>query len=201
MSYSLIRDDNLFFQRLLKSEGFYPGSLDGLWGPLTEAASNDFDAAYESAKLQLGAFDRRTEKNITTLSIRAQNEARAFMSRALSKGVNVKIISGTRTYEEQNKLYRQGRWGNPGPIVTNARGGRSNHNFGIAWDIGIFRADGSYSQNDHDYNVLAEYATGQLEWGGNWQSFIDLPHYQLKTIQPDITWVRSRFESGDTYVA
>ena len=37
-----------------------------------------------------------------SVAIRAQSEARAFMTRALSRGVNVKIISGTRTYQEQN---------------------------------------------------------------------------------------------------
>ncbi|MEO8506247.1 MAG: hypothetical protein ABI593_01300 [Betaproteobacteria bacterium] len=40
----------------------------------------------------------------------------------------------------QDAPYRQGRLGNPGPRVTNARDGQSNHNFGIAWDIGIFTA-------------------------------------------------------------
>lgn len=45
--------------------------------------------------------------------------------------------SGLRTYEEQNALYAQGRTA-PGNKVTNAKGGFSNHNFGIAFDIGIF---------------------------------------------------------------
>lgn len=201
MSYNLLESDILFFQRLLKSEGLYSGALDGLWGPLTESGSQAFDAEYESLKSQLGSFDRRTEKQIATLSIRAQGEARQFMHRALSRGVNVKIISGTRTYEDQNKLYRQGRYGNPGPIVTKARGGQSNHNFGIAWDIGIFRDDGSYSRDASDYNDLAGYATGTLEWGGSWRSFTDPPHYQLRTIRQSTSWVRSRFEAGEVYVS
>ncbi|WP_428357535.1 D-alanyl-D-alanine carboxypeptidase family protein [Methyloprofundus sp.] len=201
MSYELFGDDVLFFQRLLKADGFYIGRLDGLWGPLTETASNAFDAEYEVAREELGTFDRRTEKHISTLSMQAQKEARHFMTRALSQGVNVKIISGTRTYEEQNKLFRQGRYGNPGRKVTNARGGKSNHNFGIAWDIGIFNPDGSYSHNSVDYKNLAVYAKQSLDWGGNWRSFNDPPHYQLQTIQPKISWVRLRFENGEIYVA
>lgn len=201
MSYELFGNDVLFFQRLLKSEGFYLGELDGLWGPLTEAASDAFDEEHEKIKQGVGSFDRRTEKNIYTLSIRAQEEARYFMIRARSQGVNVKLISGTRTYEEQNKLYRQGRYGNPGNVITKARGGRSNHNFGIAWDIGIFRADGSYSTNEKDYNEVAEYAQSTLEWGGDWRSFADPPHYQLRTSQPKISWVRTRFENGESYIA
>ena len=123
------------------------------------------------------------------------------MERALSQGINIKINSDTRTYEEQNKLFRQGRFGNPGPIVTNAKKGRSNHNFGIAWDIGIFSNDGSYSIDDNDYLSVAENSVGNLIWGGNWSSFPDPPHYQLKTIEPNITWIRFRFENSETYVA
>lgn len=201
MSDRLFGEDVLFFQRLLKSEGFYDGSLDGVWGPRSEAASTAFDREYEGLKVQFGFFDRRTEQQISSLSIRAQREARNFMQRALSRGVNVKIISGTRTYKEQNLLYRQGRFGNPGPIVTRARGGRSNHNFGIAWDIGIFKEDGSYSTDESDYNAVAQYATGSLVWGGVWESFPDSPHYQLQTVKTTMAWVRSRFENGEIYVA
>ena len=42
------------------------------------------------------------------------------------------------SYTEQNDLYKRGSFGNPPPKVTNARGGQSNHNFGIAWDGGVF---------------------------------------------------------------
>jgi peptidoglycan L-alanyl-D-glutamate endopeptidase CwlK len=201
MSDRLFGEDVIFFQRLLKSEGFYPGALDGLWGRISESAATAFDTEYEKLKNELGTFDRRTEQKISSLSIQAQREARAFMRRALSWGVNVKIISGTRTYHEQNQLFRQGRYGNPGPVVTRARGGQSHHNFGIAWDIGIFRRDGSYSTSQSDYDAVAEYATGSLVWGGSWRSFPDSPHYQLRTAHTQIAWVRTRFEQGETYVA
>jgi len=46
----------------------------------------------------------------------------------------LKLISGLRTYEEQDALYAQGRTA-PGPKVTNAPGGHSNHNFGLAFDM------------------------------------------------------------------
>lgn len=201
MSDRLFGEDVLFFQRLLKSEGFYRGALDGLWGPISELAATAFDTEYEKLKDELGSFDRRTEQKISSLSIRAQREAREFMARALSHGVNVKIISGTRTYQEQNQLFRQGRYGNSGPVITRARGGQSNHNFGIAWDIGIFGEDGSYSTSQSDYDAVAEYAVGSLVWGGSWRSFKDSPHYQLATADTRIAWVRTRFEQGEAYVA
>ena len=39
--------------------------------------------------------------------------------------------------DEQAKVYAQGRTA-PGKIVTHAKPGHSNHNFGVAFDVGIF---------------------------------------------------------------
>lgn len=202
MSYELFGEDVIFFQRLLKSEGLYKKRLDGIWGKYTEKAANRFNHKSERIEERIGTFDRRTEKHIQSLALKAQTEARRFMIRLLDNGVDVKIISGTRTYEEQNKLYRQGRYGNPGNIVTKARGGRSNHNFGIAWDIGIFTPSGGYSKNKKKYIEASTYGLSKkVEWGGNWKSFPDTPHYQLKTKYPSIKLVRNSFEKGRAYIA
>ena len=202
MSYELFGDDVLFFQRLLKAEGLYKKRLDGIWGKFTEKASNKFNKKSERIEERIGLFDQRTEKNIQSLALKAQVEARHFMLRLLDNGIDVKIISGTRTYEEQNQLYRQGRYGNPGKIVTKARGGRSNHNFGIAWDIGIFTASGEYSRSKKKYADASKYGlSDKLEWGGHWKSFPDTPHYQLKTKYPSIKLVRNKFEKGEAYIA
>lgn len=45
----------------------------------------------------------------------------------------IRVTSGFRSVEEQNKLYAQGRT-TSGKIVTNAKGGQSMHNYGIAFD-------------------------------------------------------------------
>ena len=202
MSYELFGEDVLFFQRLLKAEGLYKKRLDGIWGKYTEHAANRFNKESERIEEKIGTFDRRTERNIQSLTLKAQIEARYFMLRLLDNGIDVKIISGTRTYEQQNKLFRQGRYGNPGKIVTKARGGRSNHNFGIAWDIGIFTTSGGYSTSRKRYLEAAKYGlSNQLEWGGNWPSFPDTHHYQLKTKYPSIKLVRAKFEKGQAYIA
>ncbi|SVE43245.1 uncharacterized protein METZ01_LOCUS496099, partial [marine metagenome] len=44
------------------------------------------------------------------------------------------VVHTLRTYAEQDDLYEQGRT-EPGKIVTNARGGKSWHNFGLAIDF------------------------------------------------------------------
>lgn len=95
-------------------------------------------------------------------------------------------ISGNRTWAEQDALYAIGRT-KPGKKVTNARGGFSNHNFGIALDFGVFR-DGKYLDEKSPHlaahvHRLAGKLAGKfgLEWGGAWTTFVDFPHFQVKT--------------------
>lgn len=124
-------------------------------------------------------FDARTESNINTLLPAAQEKAREFMAACIEAGISLKIICGTRTYDEQNELYAHGRT-KDGPIVTKARGGYSWHNFGIAWDIGIF--DGiRYIEESPLYAKAGEIGKRLgIEWGGDWTSIQDEPHFQLK---------------------
>ena len=121
----------------------------------------------------------RSEKVIATLLPQVRPYARALFFKARDKGININIISGTRTFEEQDSLYAQGR-STRGPKVTNARGGYSNHNFGIAFDIGVF--DGNrYLAESPLYKAVG--ALGMelgLDWGGSWKSIVDQPHFELR---------------------
>lgn len=102
-----------------------------------------------------------------------------LVQKAAQNGVRIKIISGLRTYAEQDKLYAQGR-SKPGKIVTNAKGGYSNHNFGIAFDIGVFEGN-SYLGDSPKYKAVGLLGMELgLEWGGNWTSIVDEPHFQLR---------------------
>lgn len=196
MSLSLASEDVLFRQRLLRADGLYKGELDGDWGPQTEAAQVLFDARSQRIGEEEGRFDPRSESSMHSLCLRAQREARRFLRRVTGAGIGARIISGTRTYAQQDRLYRQGRFGNPGPVVTNARAGHSNHNFGIAWDIGIFTRDGGYVKDGPDYDRAAQAGLAPgLEWGGHWHALVDKPHYQLATAV-DLAALRSMFETG-----
>jgi len=64
--------------------------------------------------------------------------------------------------------------------VTNARAGYSNHNFGIAFDIGVFEGS-AYLAESVKYKAVG--ALGMdlgLEWGGSWKTIVDQPHFQLR---------------------
>ena len=121
----------------------------------------------------------RSERFIATLLPHVRPYARALYFKARDNGIAINIISGTRTYAEQDALYAQGRT-TAGDIVTNARGGYSNHNFGIAFDIGVFSGN-RYLPESPLYKAVG--ALGMelgLEWGGNWTSIVDQPHFQLR---------------------
>lgn len=121
----------------------------------------------------------RSERMITTLLPHVRPYARALYFKARDNGIAINIISGTRTFDEQNRLYAQGRT-TAGSIVTNARGGYSNHNFGIAFDIGVFSGN-RYLPESPLYKAVG--ALGMelgLEWGGNWKTIVDQPHFQLR---------------------
>jgi peptidoglycan LD-endopeptidase CwlK len=184
MSYQLLKHDVLFYQRFLTVAGYYKGILDGQWGSITNTADAEFVEQSKLIAQQYGTFDAASESNIFTLLPLAQIEARKFLIIGKENNQDIRILSGTRTYDEQDLLYQHGRNGDQRPIITNARGGQSNHNFGIAWDIGVF-ANGTYVENDLPYRSFAAIALPlmkTIEWGGNWISFKDYPHYQLKPV-------------------
>jgi len=202
MSYQLLKQDQLFYQRFLKSHGFYKGKLDGIWGAKTNAADEAFLQKSQEIAGIYGVFDARSETNLITLAPKVQVLARRFLKLCKEAKLDVRILSGTRTYAEQEALYRKGRYGSTEKKVTNARGGQSNHNFGIAWDIGVFQ-DGKYLTTIKPYKDIALLTMPQLPemaWGGDWKSFPDFPHYEHKAVVEGVSLVRGLFETGKVYV-
>ena len=199
MSTRLFGDDVVEFQRLLKSSGFLKGAIDGVWGAQTDKAAKAFENFYEAIKASGGSFDARSESCILTLNPKAQELARQALNIVRKSGIDVRIISGTRSYREQDALFRKGRYGSAGLVVTNARGGQSNHNFGIAWDIGIFDSKGKYLADSPLYSkagrIVEDTLQRVVEWGGEWKSFPDVSHYQLRT-GLTLAEIRRRFEAG-----
>lgn len=113
----------------------------------------------------------------------------ALIERCYARGVNIVITQGLRTIAEQDALYAQGRT-KPGQIVTNAKGGTSNHNYGLAVDFAILLPDGrtvswdTLRDGDKDSlpdwsEVVEEAKKLGFEWGGEWRTFKDLPHLQM----------------------
>lgn len=109
-----------------------------------------------------------------------------------------------RTIEEQDALYAQGRT-KPGKVVTNAKGGQSYHNYGLAIDICLI-IDGKEASwdsiRDFDGDKIADwmeivkiFEAHGWEWGGDWR-FKDLPHFQ-KTFGYTTKQLYFKHKAGD----
>ena len=177
---------------------------DGKPGPETwRAIYNRICPDAQPAEQFKDRIDDRSERVIATLLPEVQPYARALVAKATANGITIKVISGLRTYDEQNDLYAQGRT-KSGRIVTNARGGYSNHNFGIAFDIGVFEGS-RYLDESPRYKAVGALGTDLgLEWGGNWRTIQDEPHFQLRPAWASdlnekdmLAELRSRKDSGE----
>jgi peptidoglycan LD-endopeptidase CwlK len=160
---------------------------------------------------EITGVDARSARNIQTLNpkVRGYFEAIVHKGTAIARNLGADsyvLIGGSRTYAEQNALYAQGRTSG-GKVVTNARGGYSNHNFGIAGDFGVFGSGGAYLDNSNPalasriHKSVAAWATENLpiEWGGNWSTFKDEPHYQFKT-GLSTSQMRAKIAAGDSII-
>ena len=132
----------------------------------------------------------------------------------LGKGVKMGITQGLRTFKEQDALF------NKRPKVTNAKGGQSLHNYGLAIDFVIYydiNDDGKFEslswdiKKDYDkdgtadwFEVINYFKKIGFTWGGDFKSIKDHPHFE-KTFGK--TWQqllekhnKKDFIAGTTYV-
>ncbi len=103
---------------------------------------------------------------------------------------------GFRSMKEQEALFNQGRFGNPGPKVTYSRAGDSAHNYGCASDWVIWIHHQPIWNPPHSEMKLYQemiYKAGGA-WGGDFQGFSDDDHNQLAL---KVAWV----EIGNYYRA
>lgn len=130
-----------------------------------------------------------TLQRLELLHPKIKDAVSAALNSCLAFGIEVRIVQGLRTFAEQDILYSQGRT-TAGPIVTNARGGQSPHNFGLAIDFCIRHKDGTVSFDMHedltsdgiaDWNqVVKEFKKFSFEWGGDWKGRLaDNDHVEL----------------------
>lgn len=108
----------------------------------------------------------------------------------LGPGARLRLAYVLRTNAEQDILY------NKRPKVTNAKGGQSIHNYGLAFDIVmLYDNDGNGTFEEASWSMIKDFDKDSIadwkevtdlfkargwEWGGDWKSFKDNPHFQLK---------------------
>jgi hypothetical protein len=119
---------------------------------------------------------------LARLHPKVRDTFRAFIEEceAANPETTLRISQGLRTFEEQNALFNQGRTGK-GPIVTNARGGMSYHNYGLAIDlVELDGENNSVVDWKFDMGTLEPIAQKHgIGWGGNFKSIKDKPHFEI----------------------
>jgi len=120
-------------------------------------------------------------ERLNRLHPKARDTFRAFIEEAEAElGIALRITTGYRTIAEQDVLYAQGRT-TVGDIVTNAKGGQSFHNYGLAVDLCRLSDDLKHVQWSFDMAQLKPIAAKHgIEWGGDWKHFKDYPHFELR---------------------
>jgi peptidoglycan L-alanyl-D-glutamate endopeptidase CwlK len=121
-------------------------------------------------------------RRIEDLDPRVQDGAKAILRAWADKGLDVLVTATFRSMEEQDRLYRQGRDGHPGPRVTNAKAGQSLHNHGRAMDVvPLVNGKALWDAESPLWRIMyqvARQADPRISWGGNWSGFKDWPHYE-----------------------
>ena len=97
------------------------------------------------------------------------------------------VLYGHRTVAEQQALYAQGRT-KPGQVVTKLDGvkkkSKHNHMPSLAVDIAPYPIDwndlGRFKALADVVKKAAKTVGVDIVWGGDWTSFKDYPHYEIK---------------------
>ena len=148
-------------------------------------------------------WDKYTNRRLKKLDTDVGKLAAVLINYADYNGIKLRITSGFRSFAEQDALYAQGRTHtfplapvsvgdgadvtfiptlrlDTRKIVTNARGGQSIHNFGRAFDV-VELKNGRGLWRNRNWNTIGSFGKRYgFQWGGDWRSFKDYPHFQMK---------------------
>lgn len=184
-------------QQGLTAMGYNPGSIDGINGPKTRAAAALFAKGEPPAPsapsvpdhIPLPDFDPKGLLNGVKSGL-----AELVLEAAKSSSVKFVVIEGLRTKERQAQLVKSGA----------SKTMNSRHLVGEAVDLWPLDSDGNKLPSDAAFpkgsaqaraadkalwDGLRKISTAmkaaakdkniKIEWGGDWKSFPDGPHFQL----------------------
>ena len=181
-------------QEIMKQGGFYTGSVDGLWGNKSQGA---FLAMADAAKLCPAEDDLKlvnTEPPVpqnsprgkfifssksTSLLTKVHPDLQKVIKRALEiSPVDFMVVEGLRSITRQKQMVAQG--------VSKTMSSR--HLTGHAIDIYPIDENGNvvrdwrgtyFKDMAAAVKKAAEELNIPIEWGGDWKTIVDGPHFQL----------------------
>ena len=122
------------FQKHHFDENSTPLLVDGIVEPSTWKSLMTYDKRITPGHGTTG--DTYTLARIDLLHPKLREEVRKIYSEILQSNLQIRITDTLRSFDEQAKLYAQGRTA-PGKIVTKAKPGQSYHNYGLAVDFAL----------------------------------------------------------------
>lgn len=161
-------------------------------------------------------MDNITLKRIESIHPKLKSELKSIyleINESLKGKAICRFTHTLRTFSEQDSLYSKGRTtGIKGKTVTNAKGGESFHNYGLACDICLLKdtnGDGTFETASWETNVdfdgdgkadwmevVSVFKKYGWEWGGDWKKFKDTPHFQ-KTLGFTIKQLLDKYNKKD----
>lgn len=140
-------------------------------------------------------------RDITLCHPRLQTLAAKLIEECNKQGLKIAIGETYRTVAEQDALYAQGRT-KPGNKVTNAPGSTysSYHQWGTAFDIYRNDGQGAYNEAGNFFGRVGAIGVSiGLEWGGNWKSPVDKPHFQLPDWGSSTSGIKQVYASPEEF--
>lgn len=139
------------------------------------------------------------DRNLDRLQPEMARRVKKWLNDCKAEGLEPFVVETLRSYQRSDELYAQGRTA-PGQKVTNAKAGQSYHNFGLAVDATPKDAKGNPTWNfdpkGAQWQRVVTLAKGAgLEWGGDWKTFKDNPHFQLSP-SPALSICRTKWPKG-----
>ena len=177
-------------QATMKLHGFYNGDVDGTWSNQAHAgfyamaeaaihckAHSDKDAVNKEDKPVEPTGKYNLSANSLDRLIGLHPDLVKIVERAIEiTDIDFSVGEGLRSITRQKELYQQGA-----TTTMNSR-----HLTGHAVDLIALDKDGKVSWNWKYYHLLAvamkqaaKDVGVSIEWGGDWKTFKDGPHYQL----------------------
>jgi peptidoglycan L-alanyl-D-glutamate endopeptidase CwlK len=166
--------------------------------------------------------DNITLERIKLIHPKLQSELLSIYNDLFDKGVYIRFTSTFRSFLEQDAIYYQGRKSleevnnmrlkcglyliseKENKIVSNAFGGRSYHNYGIAVDFCLLSKNHNYdmefdtnNNNEKDWNeVVKVFKNYGWDWGSEVNFKSDTPHFQ-KTFGYKINQLLEKYNRQD----
>lgn len=174
-------------------------SLDSLLRPMYGVTTIPFSMADIVKEAGVVNLFTSANRDLNSLQPEMKRAVEAWLEKCEKENKKPYIVETIRSYERSDALFAQGRT-TLGKIVTNAKGGFSNHNFGFAVDAIPYNSKNkpTYDFNPMEPNwqrVVALAESCGLEWGGKWVELKDYPHFQLKNM-PTLAESRKNWKGG-----